>query len=608
MEKRWILALTLCAIFFIIWTTFVAPPPPAEKPAEPGKALPGKEQPQQEAPPPPVRRDLEKKDVALTAVQKDVKLEENISFDAGLMSLVFTNRGASLKSVSLKKYKALDGENNLVLLREFERIDQPRDSLSLRDNENLLDCDRALYEITDRTDNKIAFELQYDNGLIIKKVFTLHPDEYVIGVDVTVSNVNKEKPLALDLSLLGAAGISTEESRITSSPPRDIRAVVGIRQSPNKIGLKVTTPGKLRKGKIFEVPSEDIEFAGIDNSYFLAVLIPGEPSDLERARTHLVYDSDYMENALRNGVKQPPAEQDVLNEAARNIAVSLDMKQIVLLPAQPKTWKFDFYVGPKDRKILKKHPGLENLVNLGGLLRPIAYLFLWLLNAFHKLAPNYGLAIIFLTVVLRIAMHPLSKKSQASIYKMQKIQPKIKNLQEKHKHDKQKLTQEQMKLWREQGENPLSGCLTGIVIQIPIFITLFRVLRASIELRQAPFVFWIDDLSQPDVIFRLPFNLPFLNTNAVSVLPILMIASMIISQHFMPKSSDPKAQQQQKMMKLMPIFFGFIFYTFPSGLVLYWLVSNILQIVEQRIIRRELDAADQDPPTPKKRKADNKNP
>jgi len=226
MEKRWILALTLCAIFFIIWTTFVAPPPPAEKPAEPGKALPGKEQPQQEAPPPPVRRDLEKKDVALTAVQKDVKLEENISFDAGLMSLVFTNRGASLKSVSLKKYKALDGENNLVLLREFERIDQPRDSLSLRDNENLLDCDRALYEITDRTDNKIAFELQYDNGLIIKKVFTLHPDEYVIGVDVTVSNVNKEKPLALDLSLLGAAGISTEESRITSSPPRDIRAVV----------------------------------------------------------------------------------------------------------------------------------------------------------------------------------------------------------------------------------------------------------------------------------------------------------------------------------------------------------------------------------------------
>ena len=186
---------------------------------------------------------------------------------------------------------------------------------------------------------------------------------------------------------------------------------------------------------------------------------------------------------------------------------------------------------------------------------------------------------------------------------MQKIQPKIKELQEKHKHDKQKLTQEQMKLWREQGVNPFSGCLTGIIVQIPIFITLFRVLRASIELRQAPFLLWIDDLSQPDVIYSLPFNLPFLKTNAVSVLPILMIVSMVLSQHFMPKSTDPKAKQQQTMMKLMPIFFGFIFYTFPSGLVLYWLVSNILQIAEQRIIRRELDATDDESDISGKQKA-----
>jgi YidC/Oxa1 family membrane protein insertase len=339
--------------------------------------------------------------------------------------------------------------------------------------------------------------------------------------------------------------------------------------------------------------SESISFAGVDNSYFLAVLIPEDAEDFERARAHVIHDSDYLENVIEKRPNSNATEADKLFEAARNIGVSLAVDETTLAPEGTETWKLDFFVGPKDRDILAHYPGLDNLINLGALLRPLSLIFLYFLNAFHKLIPNYGVAIIFLTIIIRVLLHPLTKKSQRSMHKMQKMQPKLKEVQAKYKGDKQRLGQEQMKLMREHGVSPFGGCLTGMIVQIPVFFALFRMLRASIELRQAPFL-WIKDLSQPDVVFELPFMLPLLKTNVVSLLPILMIASMIVSQHFMPKAVDPQAKQQQKFMKFMPLIFGFIFYTFPSGLVLYWLTSNLLQIGEQYIIRRELAAEEED--------------
>jgi len=591
MEKRTLIAIVLCVLFLIIWYSVLPPVP-----SEPGKP------PEEKTPPAAETQPLEKKSEprieekpvgapAPKVLPAEAPLEENIEIETDLLKVVFTNRGAALVSVSLKDYKTTDKANALEVLRPFDRTEAPRYSLILLDNDKLIDLETVLYNVVEKTQNTLVFRVDFDNGLSITKAITVHPDRYIIGVEVTARNLNKKDVVAADLSLLGAAGISTEGKGKKAS--QDIEAAIGTRQGEGKIVLKRTRPSSLRKAKTFEVVSDAIAFAGVDNRYFLAVLMPKAPADFERARAHLIYDSDYIENVINKRPGAPPAQSAVLYEAARNIGVSLEMGKKVLAPGEEKSWEADFFVGPKDRRILAKYPGLDNLVNLGSLLRPLALLFLWFLNAFHKVIPNYGLAIICLTIIIRVLLHPLTKKSQASMYKMQRVQPKLKELQAKYKHDKQRMSQEQMKLWREHGVSPFGGCLTGMIVQIPVFFALFRMLRASIELRQAPFASWIDDLSQPDVLIELPFAIPLLGTNALSVLPILMIVSMVLSQHFTPKPVDPQAQQQQKFMKLMPVVFGFIFYTFPSGLVLYWLCSNVLQIAEQQIIRRELAAGEE---------------
>ena len=194
---------------------------------------------------------------------------------------------------------------------------------------------------------------------------------------------------------------------------------------------------------------------------------------------------------------------------------------------------------------------------------------------------------------MRAFMHPLMKKSQLSMAKMQKLQPQIKKLQEKYKNDKQRLGQEQMKLMREAGANPLGGCLP-ILIQMPIFFALYRSLMVSIELRHSPFFLWITDLAQPDRLAELPFVLPLLGTSALNLLPILMATSMAIQQKTMSHAAaTPEAAQQQKMMAaIMPIFIGVLLYSVASGLNLYIFTSTLFGMLEQWWIKRHLAAQD----------------
>jgi len=203
----------------------------------------------------------------------------------------------------------------------------------------------------------------------------------------------------------------------------------------------------------------------------------------------------------------------------------------------------------------------------------------WILRASYFVIPNYGIAIVILTLIVRMALHPLSKKSQTSMAKMQKLQPKVKELREKFKTDKQRQQQEMMKLYKEYGVNPLGGCLP-MLLQLPIFIGLYNMLRNSIELRHACFVpWWVEDLSQPDAFFGV-----------VNVLPIFSVAIMFIQQRMQPKSGDPQQQQTQKIMGyMMPAFLGWIFYGMPSGLNLYFVVSMLVGVLEQRHIRKQLD-------------------
>jgi YidC/Oxa1 family membrane protein insertase len=203
----------------------------------------------------------------------------------------------------------------------------------------------------------------------------------------------------------------------------------------------------------------------------------------------------------------------------------------------------------------------------------------WFLIGCYRAIPNYGWVIILLSALMKLAFHPLTAKSMKSMREMQKLQPEIQALKEKYKTEPQKMNAAMMELYRKRGINPLGGCLP-LLLQMPVFFALFNVLSKTIELRRADFIFWINDLSAPDRVATLPFSIPFIGTT-LSLLPILMGVAMFIQQKMTP--TDPK---QAMMTYLLPIIFTFMFFTFPSGLVLYWLVNNVLTIIHQYLMNR----------------------
>jgi len=231
---------------------------------------------------------------------------------------------------------------------------------------------------------------------------------------------------------------------------------------------------------------------------------------------------------------------------------------------------FTIYTGPLDYFILQKMGNnLGKLVDMGwNLFRPFAVAILWFFVQLHRVLFNYGLVIIFFSIIIKLIFWPLTRKSNASMYKMKELAPKMADLKTRYKDEPQKINTETMKLYREYGVNPFSSCLP-ILIQLPIFWAMFSVLKNSIELRAANLAFWITDLSQKDQFY---------------VLPIIMGISMFIQQKM--TITDPK---QKMMAYMMPVIFTVLFAQWPSGLVLYWTVFNIISIFETMIIKRRME-------------------
>jgi YidC/Oxa1 family membrane protein insertase len=248
------------------------------------------------------------------------------------------------------------------------------------------------------------------------------------------------------------------------------------------------------------------------------------------------------------------------------------------------------FFGPQDYKVLKQQGhALDDAMNWGFVvIKPISkYVILGLLtflhNPFGDFYINYGLVLIIFALIIRVVTGPLTKKSAESTQKMQAIQPKMKAMQEKYKNDPQKKNSETMALYRKHGVNPVGGCLP-MLIQMPLLFALFTVFRNTIEFRGAEFIFWISDLSQPDVIFNLPFSIPVYG-DGVAVLPIVMGVTMFLQQRQSMATMD---KSQRPMMYMMSAFFFLLFNTFPSGLNLYYAIYNFLSFLQQRSIKAKL--------------------
>jgi YidC/Oxa1 family membrane protein insertase len=300
-----------------------------------------------------------------------------------------------------------------------------------------------------------------------------------------------------------------------------------------------------------------IKWIGLETIYFINSIIPKEVKHagmiLDERSDGIVYNS-YLEPEVKIGKGTQAA------------------------------YEYDIYFGPKSLKLLSQmNNGLDRSVNFG-MFDFIAKPFLWLMNFIHDYIPNYGVAIIILTIIVKIILWPLGNKSYKSMNDMKKLAPLMKEIRDKYKDDKKKMNQETMALYKTYKINPMGGCLP-MVLQIPVFFALYRMLYEAIELRHAPFFLWINDLSAPDRLFNFDIHIPLMQPPyGIPVLTLIMGASMFLQQKMAPAPADPT---QAKLMTFMPILFTFIFINFSSGLVLYWLVNNLLSMGQQYYVSKK---------------------
>jgi YidC/Oxa1 family membrane protein insertase len=596
MERRTILFLVISIFIWILYVQFVVPlfvkPPKKQPPSVEG----AQHQPSVVSEPSkvttPTAEAVVKPAIAPLTVD-EAELKPDYTIGNKYFNAVFTNKGARLISLTLTQYQSAARDGLMALLNDYEN---GKYSLGLAESD--LDLNNINWRVDEPVgDKSITFRCRAGGGLTITKQFTVATDTYAINYRVSVQN-SDSSPITATIRFDGFSGISSEDANRT-----DIKAVRGYRESENKWAVKDEAdiaqllkresegnPYVLQRGDN-AVQKENVAWTGLVNKYFAAVLIPANPfteKELVDYGFGVLNDNICVLEELkrrkeRGEVVNPKLEAE-LKTGMRNISFYAKSAVITIAPGAKADYDFIAYVGPKSEAALAPFAGkgMEKLVSYGW-FGFISVMLLGILGFFYAIFGNYGWSIIALTILIKLLLFPLTRKGQVSMYKMQQLQPKIKALQEKYKSDKQKLGVEQMKLFKEHGVNPVGGCLP-ILFQMPVFIGLYQALYWAIELRQAPFMFWIGDLSQPDQLCNLPFSI--LGATKLHLLPLLMTASWLVQSLTQPKSPDPQARQQQKIFTFMPLMFLFFFYNAPSGLTLYWFVQTLLSVIEQQYIKR----------------------
>ncbi len=457
----------------------------------------------------------------------------DIRIETPLYTAVFSTRGGALKSFLLKQYKAtLEEGSPLIEMVQVQEGSELPLSVAFTDSSVNLPGD-APYEVdkksldltNDTTPQKLVFSLAASGQYRVEKIYTFYPDRYSFDLEVRFQN-SATAPLSENANLMWLAEAGKKDAE------QEEGAIAQVKSSTER-----EAAAKLEK-KLY---GPDVQWGGFESKFFLGAIIPKQP-----ALTSIAFNKD----------------------TRGQIVVSLEGPKNTIPQGQAGTFGYTVYVGPKDYELLKQQGvGLEAAINIGNWMKWLAFPFLFAMQFLFKYVGNYGIVIIIITILTKIIFWPLGNKSYKSMKEMQKVQPKMTELKERYKDDKQKLNAAVMELYKTHKINPLGGCLP-VVIQIPVFIALYQLLSYAIELRHAPFVWWIQDLSAKDPYY---------------ITPIIMGATMLIQQKMTPAMGDP---MQQKMMMLMPVVFTFLFLSFPSGLVIYWLINNVLSIGQQYYINK----------------------
>ncbi len=439
---------------------------------------------------------------------------------------MLSSKGGTIKSWAIKAYKDKKGQD-VILLKKPGVL--PALSIGANNSFDLAEANFSVSGTDLRLDSSkstgtVVFEYSQE-GISVRRTYTFYADTYKVDINDEVAGLPEYW-----ISLGSDFGIY--EGDASSGTHIGPILLTGT-------DLKDLNPKKLKEPNIFR---ENLKWIAQEDKYFFSALVPATPVEEARAWTY----------------KDSP---------------------VIAFKGKPGVNKFVLYAGPKEQKRLEKlNIGLEHIISYG-FFSIIARPLFWILIFFYGFFGNYGWSIILLTIVTRIPFIPLLNKGQKSMRKLQELQPKMAEIREKYKKDPQKMQQEMTGLYKKHKVNPVGGCLP-MLLQIPVFFALYKVLLVSIELRGAPFMLWITDLSAPDALFG-----QISGFSLGGPLPYLMGITMVIQQKMTPSTMDPK---QAKLMMLMPIIFTFMFLNFASGLVLYWLVNNILSIIQQFFVNRKL--------------------
>jgi YidC/Oxa1 family membrane protein insertase len=455
--------------------------------------------------------------------------------------------GGTIISWKLKKH--LNHDNNLVeLIPEGARGNLGISLKRFGEKEELvgdvvfhLDLDEIWIE-NGNTHHMIRFTRNFKNGGRIEKEFITVHNRYDVDVQTRFINFQRSE-IGEEYEILWNSGLSPTEGNIKDEL---YYAQAAALQGGELLKTKGSSTG-IREGLT--------NWVVIRNKYFLATLIP---RDILSTATLL--ESEKIKVEDNNGILN--------NWKEFKFRLIMSLKGLT-----EENHHFTFYIGPMDYHILKSYNvGLEKMMNFGmAIIRPFSIAFFYTLQFLNSKIHNYGWAIIIFSILIKIFLYPLTRKSYQSMRRMQELQPKIMALKDKFKNDPQKMNQETMKLYKQHGVNPMGGCLP-MLLQMPVLFALFNLFRTTIMLRQASFL-GISDLSAPDKLIAMG--------SGVNLLPILMGISMIIQQKLAMK--DPK---QKAMTYIMPLFLMFIFYRMSAGLNLYYLMFNLLTIVQEMIIKK----------------------
>lgn len=546
-QGRVFIAIVLSLLVFIGWDYFfVSRTPKTPKPVA-GNHSPEKAA--SEATPSPAVQPAKTEAQPTPAANPETPLKagatgRTIIVKTPLYTVDLSENGGNITGFTLMRYRETIAKNS-----PFKQLISKKNAFgTVRLDLPGMNMKDATYQ-TDTQDTEIAVEGQsrpltfighLPDGIIVEKTYSFSPDTYLIDLTVTIKNAG-DHPVSVKpvISLLKYEGPEKKTRYGFTGPSGYVNG-----------SLEQVKKKKIAERVSFTGP---VEWIAIQDRYFVTSIIPASP------------DKMAMQVSLQNSVY------------IRNELVS---PATPVNPNAENKFSYQLFFGPKSLKLLKSYNHhLSKIINFGWfdiLAKPL----LWLMNFIYAhIIANYGIAIIILTLITKVLLWPLGQKSYKSMNAMKKLQPLTAEIKEKYKDDKKRMNEEVMALYRSYKVNPMGGCLP-MVVQIPVFFGLYRMLYGAIELRHAPFFGWINDLSAPDRLFHFSYAIPFMQPPyGIPVLTLIMGVTMFLQQKLQPAMGDAA---QAKMMMLMPVFFTFIFVNFPAGLVLYWLVNNVFSILQQR--------------------------